>query len=132
MKSRRKNARPFEHTGEYLRYWPIQVVGARAEIFLFIKIWLKQNPAICIAQEFGSRPFGMRHQANYIPVLITDSRDIPGASICIGCCGYISFFITIFPKNLAVGFQFIQYFIICKITAFPMRNRNFQWTAPLS
>ena len=68
----------------------------------------------------------MRHQTEYIPGLIADTRNMAGASIGVGFRRYITVFITIFPKHLSVGFEFIQGFIICIIPSLTMGDRNFQ------
>ena len=69
--------------------------------------------------------FRVRHHSQHVKARAANAGDIVYCAIWVTRCRYVSAFIAVVINYLFVCLQFFQCFIICKISSFAVRDRDF-------
>jgi len=78
-----------------------------------------ENPfAIVAAEERFAGAFGMRHQAGHVALFIADAGDVLQRAVGIRGVGQVAVLVAVLPKDLVVGLEFREGFLVGKIAAF--------------
>lgn len=81
---------------------------------------VEHQPAVLVAQQPATCPFGMGHHAENIPFRITDACNIVQGSIGVPCGIDAPLVIAVSVNDLPVHFHLLHSFGVRKETSFPM------------
>ena len=85
---------------------------------------LENKPAIVAAEDGFGGAFGVGHHSADVTFLVADAGDVGARSVGVGVIGEVAFSVDILEQNLAVVLEGLQRFVVTKIIAFAVGDRD--------